>query len=105
MPGIYDVRFSISAPDAGGIFYAQLSGQNLGVIDVPSTGGWYSWEDIPSQRIEIAEGEKFLKIQIVQASLDNLNFKEFLPFCDLYPLTWNIFPTIPSSRRWYIYNT
>ena len=70
LPGTYDVSFSISAPDAGGIFYAQLSGQNLGVIDVPSTGGWYSWEDVPSQRIEVAEGEKFLKIQIVQAGFN-----------------------------------
>ena len=80
LPGTYDVIFSISAPDAGGIFYAQLSGQNLGVIDVPSTGGWYSWEDIPSQRIEIAEGEKFLKIQIVQAgfNIQSVTFDQVL---------------------------
>ena len=79
-PGTYDVSFSISAPDAGGIFYAQLSGQNLGVIDVPSTGGWYSWEDVPSQRIEVAEGEKFLKIQIVQAgfNIESITFSPVL---------------------------
>ena len=63
LPGTYDVSFSISAPNAGGIFYAQLSGQNLGVIDVPSTGGWYNWEDIPSQRIEITEGRNSLKFK------------------------------------------
>jgi len=80
LPGTYNVSFSISAPDAGGIFYAQLSGQNLGVIDVPSTGGWYSWEDIPSQRIEISEGEKFLKIQIVQAgfNIQSVTFDQVL---------------------------
>ena len=80
LPGTYDVSFSISAPNAGGIFYAQLSGQNLGVIDVPSTGGWYNWEDIPSQRIEITEGEKFLKIQIVQAgfNIQSVTFDQVL---------------------------
>ena len=67
-PGTYEVSFSISAPDAGGIFFAQLSGQNLGVIDVPATGGWYNWEDLPAQTISVSEGEKFLKIQIVQAA-------------------------------------
>ena len=69
-PGTYNVIFSIAAPNSGGIFYAQLSGQNLGVIDVPATGGWYNWEDLPAQTITLSEGEKFLKIQIVQAGFN-----------------------------------
>ena len=69
-PGTYNVTFSIAAPNSGGIFYAQLSGQNLGVIDVPATGGWYNWEDLPAQTITLTEGEKFLKIQIVQAGFN-----------------------------------
>ena len=69
-PGTYNVTFSIAAPNSGGIFYAQLSGQNLGVIDVPATGGWYNWEDLPAQTITLSEGEKFLKIQIVQAGFN-----------------------------------
>ena len=79
-PGTYEVSFSISAPDAGGIFFAQLSGQNLGVIDVPATGGWYNWEDLPAQTITVSEGEKFLKIQIVQAgfNIQSVNFNQVL---------------------------
>ena len=69
-PVTYNVTFSIAAPNSGGIFYAQLSGQNLGVIDVPATGGWYNWEDLPAQTITLSEGEKFLKIQIVQAGFN-----------------------------------
>ena len=69
-PGTYNVIFSIAAPNSGGIFYAQLSGQNLGVIDVPATGGWYNWEDLPAQTITLSDGEKFLKIQIVQAGFN-----------------------------------
>jgi len=77
-PGSYNVTFSIAAPSGGGIFYAQLSGQNLGVIDVPATGGWYNWEDLPAQTITISEGEKFLKIQIVQAGF-NIQSVTFAP--------------------------
>ena len=69
-PGTYDVSFSIAAPLSGGIFYAQLEGQNLGVIDVPATGGWYNWDDIPAQTVTLSEGDKFLKIQIVQAGFN-----------------------------------
>ena len=69
-PGTYDVSFSIAAPSSGGIFYAQLEGQNLGVIDVPATGGWYNWDDIPAQTVTLSEGDKFLKIQIVQAGFN-----------------------------------
>ena len=69
-PGTYDVSFSIAAPSSGGIFYAQLDGQNLGVIDVPATGGWYNWDDIPAQTVTLSEGDKFLKIQIVQAGFN-----------------------------------
>ena len=75
----YEVSFSISAPDAGGIFFAQLSGQNLGVIDVPATGGWYNWEDLPAQTT-VSEGEKFLKIQINWAgfNIQSVNFNQVL---------------------------
>ncbi|MAQ86800.1 MAG: glycoside hydrolase family 5 [Candidatus Marinimicrobia bacterium] len=69
-PGTYDVSFSIAAPSSGGIFYAQMDGQNLGVIDVPATGGWYNWDDIPAQTVTLSEGDKFLKIQIVQAGFN-----------------------------------
>ncbi len=69
-PGIYDVKFSISAPESGGIFFARLDGQNLGVIDVSSTGGWYNWEDIVTEGVEISGGQKFLKIQIVAAGFN-----------------------------------
>ena len=65
-----EVSFNISAPEAGGIFFAQLEGQNLGVIDVPATGGWYNWDEITAQTVTISEGEKFLKIQIVQAGFN-----------------------------------
>ena len=65
-PGTYDVKIRVAAPSSGGIFFVQLNGTNLGVIDVPGTGGWYEWQNIVIPDIEVSSGEQFLKIQIVQ---------------------------------------
>ena len=85
-PGTYDVTFSISAPSSGGIFYAQLDGLILGGIDVPASGGWYNWDDISAQTVTLIEGEKFLKIQIVQAgfNIQSMTFTPVLSTCLLY---------------------
>ena len=77
-PGTYEVSFSIAAPSSGGIFYAQIDGQNLGVIDVPATGGWYNWYNKSAQTVTLDEGEKFLRITIVQAGF-NIQSVTFSP--------------------------
>ena len=43
-----------------------MNGTNLGVIDVPGTGGWYEWQNMVIPDVEVSSGEQFLKIQIVQ---------------------------------------
>ena len=44
---------------------------------MPSTGGWYNWEELVTQGVEIGGGEKFLKIQIVQAgfNIESISFE------------------------------
>ena len=69
-PGTYDVRIRVAALSSGGIFFVQLNGTNLGVIDVPGTGGWYEWQNIVIPDIEVSSGEQILKIQIVQAGFN-----------------------------------
>jgi hypothetical protein len=69
-PGTYDLKIRVAAPSSGGIFFAQLNGANLGVIDVPSTGGWYEWQDMILPNVEVSSGEQILKIQIVQAGFN-----------------------------------
>ena len=99
-PGTYEVSFSISAPEAGGIFFAQLEGQNLGVINVPATGGWYNWDDISGQTVTISEGEKFLKIQIVQNgfNIQSITFDAVLSTDqkELNPQTFNLGEPYPN---------
>ena len=75
--GTYDVTVRISAMSSGGIFFLQLSGQNLGVLDVPSTGGWHNWQNMVIPNVEVTEGEKFLRVQTVQAgyNIERITFE------------------------------
>jgi hypothetical protein len=75
--GTYDVTVRISAMSSGGIFFLQLSGQNLGVLNVPSTGGWHNWQDMVIPNVEVTEGEKFLRVQTVQAgyNIERITFE------------------------------
>jgi len=68
--GTYDLKIRVAAPSSGGIFFVQLNGANLSVINVPSTGGWYEWQDMILPNIEVSSGEQILKIQIVQAGFN-----------------------------------
>lgn len=74
-PGTYDLKIKIAAPASGGIFFAQLNGTNLAVIDVPNTGGWYDWQNVLIPNVEVSSGEQFLKIQIVQAGFNIARIK------------------------------
>ena len=70
------------------MFFAQLNGQNVGVVNVPSTGGWYNWEDILLPSINISENEIFLKIQIVQPgfNLESITFEQVMASTEQPPI-------------------
>lgn len=75
--GTYDLTISISAMSSGGILLLQLSGQNLGVLNVPSTGGWHNWQDMVIPNVEVTDGEKYLRVQTVQAgyNIESITFE------------------------------
>ena len=91
-PGNYTLTVAVSAQNSGGIFFAQVNGQNVGVVNVPSTGGWYSWEDIPVSSINITDTEVFLRIQIVQSgfNIESIKFEPVTVSVD-QPITTNEF--------------
>ena len=74
-PGTYDLKLRVAAPNSGGMFFVQLDGVNLAVVDVPSTGGWYDWQDMLIPDVEVSSGEQFLKIQLVQAGFNIARIK------------------------------
>jgi len=79
-PGTYDINISIASTSSNGMFFAQLNGENLSVVQVPNTGGWYNWQDVTIPSVEIIEGSKFFKIQIVQAgfNIESIEFQQVM---------------------------
>ena len=89
-PGTYDLKIKVAAPSSGGLFFVQLNGTNLSVIDVPSTGGWYNWQNVLVPDVEILNGEQFFKIQIVQAGFNIERIKFELLASVEYFSEWNL---------------
>ena len=83
-PGTYDLKVRVAAPSSGGMFFVQLDGVNLAVVDVPSTGGWYNWQNMLIPDVEVSSGEQFLKIQIVQAgfNIERIKFESLVSIQD-----------------------
>ncbi len=79
-PGTYDINISIASTSSNGMFFAQLNGENLSVVQVPNTGGWYNWQDVSISSVEVSEGSKFFKIQIVQAgfNIESIEFAQLM---------------------------
>ena len=67
---------------------------------MPATGGWYNWDDISGQTVTISEGEKFLKIQIVQNgfNIQSITFDAVLSTDqkELNPQTFNLGEPYPN---------
>ncbi|MFL3008125.1 MAG: cellulase family glycosylhydrolase [Candidatus Neomarinimicrobiota bacterium] len=63
-PGTYDIEIRIGG--YGGILLVQLDYQNIAVIDIPNTGGWSNWQPVTIQNVNVSEGEKYLKLQVVE---------------------------------------
>ena len=66
------------------MFFAQLNGENLSVIQVPNTGGWYNWQNVTIPSVDVSDGSKFFKIQIVQAgfNIESIEFESLMKIED-----------------------
>ena len=62
--GTYDIEIRVGG--YGGILLVQFDYQNITVIDIPNTGGWSNWQPVTIQNVSITEGEKYLKLQVVE---------------------------------------
>ena len=83
-PGTYDINISIASTSSNGMFFAQLNGENLSVIQVPNTGGWYNWQNVTIPSVDVSDGSKFFKIQIVQAgfNIESIEFESLMKIED-----------------------
>ncbi|MEM9079369.1 MAG: carbohydrate-binding protein [Verrucomicrobiota bacterium] len=76
--GTYDlIARAASEFSSPGALRILLDGNELGTIDISSTGGWYNWQNFTLSNIEINNsGTATLRIEIIGASF-NLNWLEF----------------------------
>lgn len=56
--GIYSVHFRIASNQAGGKIMLKADNNTLGVIDVPVTGGWQSWQTITLDSVYISSATR-----------------------------------------------
>ena len=80
-PGTYNINVSIASNGTAGMFFIQINGVNISVVNVPtSTGGWYNWRDVTIPNVEISSGEQFIRLQIVQGgfNIESITFETVL---------------------------
>ena len=57
-PGTYNINVSVASNGVAGMFFIQINGVNVSVVNVPaSTGGWYNWVDLNIPDVEISGGQ------------------------------------------------
>ena len=80
-PGTYNINVSVASNGVAGMFFIQINGVNVSVVNVPaSTGGWYNWVDLTIPDVEISDGEQFIRLQIVQGgfNIESITFESVL---------------------------
>ena len=80
-PGTYNISVSVASNGVAGMFFIQINGVNVSVVNVPaSTGGWYNWVDLTIPDVEISGGEQFIRLQIVQGgfNIESIKFESVL---------------------------
>ena len=80
-PGNYNVNISVASNGDGGMFFIQINGVNISVLNVPtSTGGWYNWSDLTIPNVEISNENQFIRLQIVQGgfNIESISFESVL---------------------------
>ena len=80
-PGTYNINVSVASNGVAGMFFIQINGVNVSVVNVPaSTGGWYNWVDLTIPDVEISGGEQFIRLQIVQGgfNIESIKFESVL---------------------------
>ena len=80
-PGTYNINVSVASNGVAGMFFIQINGVNVSVVNVPaSTGGWYNWVDLTIPDVEISSGEQFIRLQIVQGgfNIESIKFESVL---------------------------
>ncbi|KAA3616463.1 MAG: T9SS C-terminal target domain-containing protein [Calditrichaeota bacterium] len=74
--GTYDFNFRMASEVGVGIFHLELDGRNVsGPIEIPNTGSWQTWRNVPVNGVPLEAGTHRLKVFFDKAG-GNLNYFE-----------------------------
>jgi endoglucanase len=59
--GAYTVQFRVASPNTGGQLVLSRNGADVGVVTVPNTGGWQTWQTV-SATVQLQAGQQDLAI-------------------------------------------
>jgi hypothetical protein len=78
--GQYTVSFRVASPNAGASFQMTTSsGSVLATVNVPTTGGWQTWQTVTAN-VTLPAGIQTLRIKSVAASAWNFNYMQFATY-------------------------
>jgi hypothetical protein len=70
----YDFLFRVASQSSGKKFHVEIDGVDVtGLITVPNTGGWQTWQNVVVPNISMTKGAKLMKI-VMDNDLFNLNY-------------------------------
>ena len=76
-PGTYDVTFRVASENSGRQMHVTLGGTSLGTLEVPTTGGKYTYQTVTLSDVSIdADGEHILRLNAVNDGF-TLNWVKF----------------------------
>lgn len=96
----FNIYFRIAAQSTGGRLDFYIDNKLVGIIPVPATGGWQTWQSVV-RKITIDKGKHYLKLLVVDGGF-NLNYIEIVPLStgmnDLKNKDFNVYPN-PASNN------
>lgn len=76
-PGTYDIEARVAAKGTQR-FRVLLDGTELGVVDVPDTGGWQNWQTVTISNVDVrTDGTGVLRVEVLSNNW-NLNWLRFV---------------------------
>ncbi|GAL84881.1 hypothetical protein MYP_2109 [Sporocytophaga myxococcoides] len=77
-PGTYDLDLRVAANGTGRTVSLAMDGSEIaGNVVIPNTGGWQTWQTVKVKDVNLAAGQKVLRISIVATDFVNLNYVTF----------------------------
>ena len=105
-PGTYAVEVSVAAIGTGGQFRVLINGADkTGLLDVPDTGAWYSYQSVWKPGVTLSAGIQTVRVSLATAgtsgnvgAFDWFRISDLIPNLSINPALTNV-PSSASTGR------